>query len=215
MVCPLRVKSSLPVPKSHSLMVLSKLPVASTLPSGLKATEKTRPVWPLKAPGGDCASAVVLAKMMATIAKRFIVNPQLVALSSGRPFSPEPTATVMVIPLRRRWLRARPSNGIFRRGREAAPHGVFCNSPRQDKLQQIIRPARLGADAGQLEAAERLAVNQGAGDLPINIQISDAKLTANLANIGRAAGIQAAGQRVLGAIGRRKGLIQVAHLDNR
>jgi hypothetical protein len=32
------VCSSLPVAKSQSLTVLSKLPVASTLPSGLKAT---------------------------------------------------------------------------------------------------------------------------------------------------------------------------------
>ena len=41
-VCPLRVACSLPVATSHSLIVLSSLPEASVLPSGLNATEFTQ-----------------------------------------------------------------------------------------------------------------------------------------------------------------------------
>ena len=59
---------------------------------------------------------------------------------------------------------------------EAAPHGVLGDSPRQHELQQVIRAARLGADARQLEAAERLPVDQGAGDLAVDVQVADAEL---------------------------------------
>src|SRR5262249_12540459 len=44
--------------------------------------------------------------------------------------------------------------------RKAAPQRVLCNSPRQQELQQIIRPARLRPDARQLEAAKGLAVHK-------------------------------------------------------
>ena len=47
-VCPLRVACSLPVATSHSLIVLSLLPEASVLPSGLNATDETRPPCPLR-----------------------------------------------------------------------------------------------------------------------------------------------------------------------
>jgi hypothetical protein len=37
----------LPAPASHNFTVLSELPLASVLPSGLHATESTKPAWPL------------------------------------------------------------------------------------------------------------------------------------------------------------------------
>src|SRR5687768_6496594 len=53
--------------------------------------------------------------------------------------------------------------------REAAPHGVLCNSPGQQELQQIIGAAGLRTQAGELEAAEGLPADQGPGDLTIDI----------------------------------------------
>src|SRR5437870_3322557 len=75
----------------------------------------------------------------------------------------------------------------FGRGREPAAHGIFSNSPRQHKLQQVIRPARFRADAGHLEAAERLALDQGAGDLAVDIEIADAEVALDAADVGGAA----------------------------
>src|SRR5215472_1364879 len=61
--------------------------------------------------------------------------------------------------------------------REAAPECIFRDSARQDELQQVIGSARLGADARHLEAAERLAIRQRAGDFAIDVEIADTKLT--------------------------------------
>src|SRR6516164_256152 len=52
---------------------------------------------------------------------------------------------------------------------EAAAHGVFRDCAREQKLEQIVGPAGLGADAGKLESAERLPVHQRAGDLAIDV----------------------------------------------
>ena len=58
-MCPLRVACSLPVATSHSLIVLSQLPEASVLPSGLYATEHTVLVCPLRVSRslGSCADS--------------------------------------------------------------------------------------------------------------------------------------------------------------
>src|SRR5262249_3191180 len=74
---------------------------------------------------------------------------------------------------------------------EAAAHGVLCNSPRNDELQQVIRSAGLGADARELEAAERLAIHQGPGDLAIDVQVADAELPLDALDVGRAARVEA------------------------
>ena len=55
------------------------------------------------------------------------------------------------------------------------------------ELQEIIRAPRLGADAGHLEAAEGLAMDQRSRDLAIDVQIADAKLRFDAANVLRAA----------------------------
>ena len=61
------------------------------------------------------------------------------------------------------FARGRRLHGYLGPGGEAAPHRVLGDHPRQDELQQVIRPARLRADARQLEPAERLAVHQRPG----------------------------------------------------
>src|SRR6516162_9099185 len=76
---------------------------------------------------------------------------------------------------------------------EAAPHGIFCDNPRYDELTQIIRAAGFGTDAGQLEPAERLAGDQGAGDLAIDVQIADAEFALDSANVVGAARINPTG----------------------
>ena len=51
-------------------------------------------------------------------------------------------------------------------GREALAEGVLGDHPRVEELQQVVGPARLGADARQAVAAERLAPDDRAGDAP-------------------------------------------------
>ena len=45
-LCPLRVKSSLPIAASHTFIVWSTLPVTIRVPSRLNATLVTQPAWP-------------------------------------------------------------------------------------------------------------------------------------------------------------------------
>src|SRR5438876_898345 len=60
--CPRRLRTSLPLAGSQILTVLSWLPEASRLPSGLKATLQTTSRWPFKvrspSPGARSAARV-------------------------------------------------------------------------------------------------------------------------------------------------------------
>ena len=47
-VCPLKVWISVPLSASHTLTVLSQLPLTMRLPSGLNDTLVTSSVWPLR-----------------------------------------------------------------------------------------------------------------------------------------------------------------------
>ena len=64
----------------------------------------------------------------------------------------------------------------LRRRGEAAAEGVFGDRAFDDELQQVVGAARFVADAGELEAAERLAVDEGAGDRAVQIQIAHEQL---------------------------------------
>ena len=64
-------------------------------------------------------------------------------------------------------------------GRKAAAHGVFGDRARDEELQQVVGSAGLGADAGHLEAAERLALHEGAGDLAVDVEVADAEFAAD------------------------------------
>ena len=70
-------------------------------------------------------------------------------------------------------------------GCEAAPHGVLGDGAGQHELQQVVGAARLGADAGKLEPAEGLAVDQGAGDLAVDVQVADAELAPDPLDVAR------------------------------
>ena len=101
---------------------------------------------------------------------------------------------------------------LVRRRREPAPHRVLRDRSRQHELQQIIRPARLRADARQLEAAERLAIDQRAGDLAVDVKVADAEAPLDGLDVARAAREEAARQRVLRAVGDFQGMLQIARL---
>ena len=94
-----------------------------------------------------------------------------------------------------------PGSRTAVRWRESVAEGVFGDGPRQEEVEQVVGAARLGAAAGELEAAERLAVHQGAGDLAVDVEIADAELAARLLDVGRAAGIDAPRERVERSIG--------------
>src|SRR6476661_2229926 len=59
--------------------------------------------------------------------------------------------------------------------RKAAADGVLGDRPRDHELKQIVTPAGLAPNAGHLEAAERLSIDQSAGDWAIEIEIADQK----------------------------------------
>ena len=57
-------------------------------------------------------------------------------------------------------------------GREAAAHRVFADRARLKELQQVVGPAGLVADATELEAAERVPADDGAGGLAVDVQVA-------------------------------------------
>ena len=80
----------------------------------------------------------------------------------------------------------------------------------QQELEQVVGAAGLGADARELEAAERLAVDQGPGDRPVDVEVADAELALDPLDVRRAARVEAAGQGVLRAVGDSQGVVEVA-----
>ena len=56
--------------------------------------------------------------------------------------------------------------------REAAPHRVLRDRARLQELQQVVGPARLVADAGQRQAAEGVAADDGAGGLAVDVKVA-------------------------------------------
>ena len=99
--------------------------------------------------------------------------------------------------------------------REAAAHGVLGDAAGKQELQQVIRAAGLGADPGELETAERLAIDHRSRDWPVHIQVADAEFTAGSLDVRWASRIESAGQGVFGPIRNREGLGQVAGAQNR
>ena len=90
-------------------------------------------------------------------------------------------------------------------GGEAAPHGVLGDGPGQEELAEVVGAAGLGADPRELEPAERLAVDQGAGDRPVDVEVADPELALDPLDVRRAPRVEAAGQGVVGAVGDRAG----------
>ena len=73
--------------------------------------------------------------------------------------------------------------------------GIFRNRPRFEKLQQVVGSTRFGADPGKFEPAERLALDDGAGDAAVDIKVADAKFFARLLDVRRRPREDPAGQR--------------------
>src|SRR5207245_568721 len=93
-------------------------------------------------------------------------------------------------------------------------HGVLCDSPRDEKLQQVIGSARLGADSGHLESAKGLTLNESAGDFAVDVQVADLELALGPGDVLRAARKDATGQGVGRAVGDGESLAQVAGFQN-
>ena len=62
---------------------------------------------------------------------------------------------------------------------------VFRNSPGFKKLEQIVRTAGFGADAGELQTAEGLSFDNGTGDAAVNVEITHAKLPSRFFDMRR------------------------------
>lgn len=70
-------------------------------------------------------------------------------------------------------------------GRDKTPaQGVFAHGTGFEKLKEVIRPAGLGSNAGQLESPERLALHDGSRDTSIDIQVPHAELVAGFVDMG-------------------------------
>src|SRR5262245_28529020 len=78
--------------------------------------------------------------------------------------------------------------------RKAAAKSILRDRARQHELQQIVGAASLAADARELEAAERLAADHGAGAGTVEIKIADHEFSGRAIEIRRATRIDAAGQ---------------------
>ena len=93
--------------------------------------------------------------------------------------------------------------------------GIFRNRSRFEKLQEIIRAAGFRADAGEFQAAERLAFDNGAGDAAIDVKIADAKLFSRLLDMRRRARKDTAGQVKLRVVGDGQRLGEILRFDDR
>src|SRR5450756_2128385 len=98
--------------------------------------------------------------------------------------------------------------------REPAAHRVLRRHARLEELQQVVRPARLRADAAHLEAAERLALDERSGDAAVDVEIADAVIAQEPLEGSRAAADEAAGEGVLDAVGDGQRLVYVGGLQD-
>ena len=85
------------------------------------------------------------------------------------------------------------------------PQGIFGDRAGDKELLEVIGPAGFWASAGKFEAAEWLAIDQGAGDTPVDIEIADAEFTPGALDVRGAARVDAAGQGVIGGVGQGAG----------
>ena len=100
-------------------------------------------------------------------------------------------------------------------GCKPPPHRILGHGAGQQELLQVIRAAGLGADARELEPAERLAIDEGAGDRAVDVEVADPELAFDPLDIRRAARIEAAGQGVDGPVGDRERLVEIGRAKHR
>ena len=92
---------------------------------------------------------------------------------------------------------------------EASSHCVFSDVNRNQKLHQIIRTARLTANAAHSETAERLSLHDGSGDLTVQVQVAHVKIIADTFQCSRAATVDAASQCVACVIGDAQCFVKI------
>src|SRR5690606_14132626 len=100
-----------------------------------------------------------------------------------------------------------PPAGLLRRGRRQLAGSIPADLQLlrhrlgQHEELHVVGPAGLGVGAAQVEAAEGLGSHQGAGDLPVEVQVAHMELPPGLLQVGPVAGVHAARQAVDGAVG--------------
>src|SRR3954463_5454047 len=78
---------------------------------------------------------------------------------------------------------------------EPMPQRIFRDHPRPQELLQVVRPARLDSRPGHAHAAEWLRSYSGAGDLPVDVEIADAKVATRQLDMLRESREHTAGER--------------------
>ena len=78
---------------------------------------------------------------------------------------------------------------------------MFGDGAGEDELEEVVAGAGFAADAGHFEAAEGLAIDEGAGDGAVKIEVADEKFAAGAIEGRGAAAVDAAGEGVVGAVG--------------
>jgi hypothetical protein len=69
-------------------------------------------------------------------------------------------------------------------GGKAMPHDIFRDNTRDEKVEQIIASAGLGAAAAHFESAKRMTADDSAGARAIHVNIPGHKLGLYTFNVG-------------------------------
>src|SRR6516165_12615466 len=70
--------------------------------------------------------------------------------------------------------------------------------------QQVVAAAGLGVGAAHVEAAERVGADDRAGGLAVDVEVADEELALGALDLLGIAGVDRAGEPVLGAVGDRQ-----------
>jgi len=84
---------------------------------------------------------------------------------------------------------------------KASAQGIFYYYARNGELEQVIRPAGLGTDPGQLETAKGMPFHDGPGAAAVDIQVAHPEFPPGPVDIFGAAGENAAGKGKPGPVG--------------
>ena len=84
---------------------------------------------------------------------------------------------------------------------EALALDIFRDGARFHELQQVIGATGFGTDAGEFEAAKRLPFDDRSRDAAIDIEVAHFKVPFCPVDVGRRAGVEAAGQGVASTVG--------------
>ena len=82
------------------------------------------------------------------------------------------------------------------------------------KSSEVVRAAGFGVGAAHVEAAEGMRADHGAGALAIEVEIADVELVAGAVELLAGAGVDGAGEAVLGVVGDGEGVVEAVGLDD-